>query len=124
MTWASWRSTVAGARTFGVVSTLAVIVLVELLIRIGLINPFIVPLPSQILAAIPRIVVEEHVVSRFWLTAREVLFASALLAVVGIAAGALLYRFRLLREATLAVEFPETLLLRLQTQASLRHIEA
>ena len=67
MTRASWRTTVAGARAFGVVSTLAVIALVELLIRIGVINPFIVPLPSQILAAIPRIVVEEHVVSRFWL---------------------------------------------------------
>jgi nicotinamidase-related amidase len=34
------------------------------------------------------------------------------------------YRCILLREATLAVEFPETLEQRLQTQASLRHIEA
>ena len=33
------------------------------------------------------------------------------------------YRCILLREATLAVEFPETLEQRLQTQASLRHIE-
>jgi NitT/TauT family transport system permease protein len=102
MTRAAWLRSTAGARTFGVVTTLAAVALVELLIRVGVINPFIVPLPSQILAAIPRIVVEEHVVSRFWLTAREVLFASALLAVVGIAAGALLYRFHLLREATLA----------------------
>jgi ABC-type nitrate/sulfonate/bicarbonate transport system permease component len=102
MTRAAWLRSTAGARTFGVVTTLAAVALVELLIRVGVINPFIVPLPSQILTEIPRIVVEEHVVSRFWLTAREVLFASALLAVVGIAAGALLYRFRLLREATLA----------------------
>jgi nicotinamidase-related amidase len=34
------------------------------------------------------------------------------------------YRCVILREATLAVEFPETLEQRLQTQASLRHIEA
>lgn len=34
------------------------------------------------------------------------------------------YRCIILREATLAVEFPETLAERLQTQASLRHIEA
>jgi len=101
MTQATWLATRSGARTFGVAATLAVVALVELLIRLGVINPFIVPLPSQILAAIPRIVVEEHVLSRFGLTAREVLVASALLAVVGIAAGALLYRFRLLREATL-----------------------
>jgi nicotinamidase-related amidase len=34
------------------------------------------------------------------------------------------YRCIILREATLAVEFPETLAQRLQTQATLRHIEA
>jgi len=37
---------------------------------------------------------------------------------------ALGYRCVILREATLAVEFPETLEQRLQTEASLRHIEA
>ncbi len=38
---------------------------------------------------------------RFWQTTREVLFASVLLASVGIAAGAVLFRFRLLRQACL-----------------------
>ena len=73
--------------------------MVEGLIRAGAINAFIVPLPTQILAAMPRIIAEEHVLQRFWQTAQEVLWASLLLAAVGIALGALLYRFRPLRQA-------------------------
>ena len=101
MTAQKWLGSMAGARAFGVAATLAAVAIVEILIRAGAINPFIVPLPSQVLAALPRIVVEEHVLSRFWLTAREVLFASLLIAIAGIGAGALLYRVRLLREACL-----------------------
>jgi ABC-type nitrate/sulfonate/bicarbonate transport system permease component len=82
-----------------VLSTLAVIALVELLIRAGIINRFIVPLPSEIIAALPRIVVEENVLHRFWQTTQEILWASLLLVVVGISAGVLLYRFRILRLA-------------------------
>jgi ABC-type nitrate/sulfonate/bicarbonate transport system permease component len=88
------------ARTFGVASVLAALALVEGLIRVGVINAFIVPLPSQIVAAIPRIVAEEHVVARFWQTTQEVLWAALLLGTVGIGLGVLLYRFRLLRLAT------------------------
>jgi len=40
------------------------------------------------------------VLHRLWETAREALWASVLIAVVGIALGILLYRFRLLRSAT------------------------
>jgi ABC-type nitrate/sulfonate/bicarbonate transport system permease component len=87
------------ARATGVATTIAAIALVEGLIRVGVINAFIVPLPTQVLAAIPRIVVEEHVLQRFWQTTQEVLWASLLLAVVGIALGALLYRFASLRLA-------------------------
>jgi ABC-type nitrate/sulfonate/bicarbonate transport system permease component len=83
----------------GAGSVLAAVALVELLIRAGMINRFIVPLPSQILAAIPRILAEEDVLHRFWQTAQEILWASLLLAVVGISLGALLYRFRTLRLA-------------------------
>ena len=68
-----------------------------MLIRAGAINRFVVPLPSQILAAIPRIIVEEDVLHRFWQTTQEALWASVLLVVVGIALGMLLFRFRLLR---------------------------
>lgn len=86
-------------RTVGVVTTLAVIALVELLIRVGAINRYIVPLPSQIVVALPRIVTEENVLHRFAQTMQELLWASLLLALTGIALGALLYRFRLLRAA-------------------------
>lgn len=81
-------------------SLVLVLVVVEGLIAAGVINGFIVPRPSQILAAIPRIVVEENVLHRFGQTALEVLWASILVAVVGIGLGMLLYRFRLLRLAT------------------------
>jgi len=95
----TWAKSRAGARLVGIVTVLVLIAGVELLIRVGLINRFIVPLPSQILAAIPRIIVEENVLHRFWQTAQEIMWASLLLAVVGISLGALLYRFRILRLA-------------------------
>jgi ABC-type nitrate/sulfonate/bicarbonate transport system permease component len=71
----------------------------ELLIRLGVINRFIVPMPSQILAAIPRIVVEENVLHRFWQTTQEIIWATLLLAFFGVGLGALLHRFRILRAA-------------------------
>jgi NitT/TauT family transport system permease protein len=88
-----------GAAGFGVVTAVALVVIVEVLIRAGAINRFIVPLPSQIVAAIPRIIVEEHVLHRFWQTTLEIVWASLLLALFGIGAGALLHRFRILRAA-------------------------
>jgi ABC-type nitrate/sulfonate/bicarbonate transport system permease component len=88
------------ARLVGAASVIAVVALVEGLIRAGAINPFVVPLPSQVIAAIPRVVAEEHLPMRFWQTSKEVLWAALLLATVGIGLGALLYRVRLLRQAT------------------------
>jgi len=93
------NSRLAAALT-GFGTLVAILVLVEALIRGGAINRFIVPLPSQVLVAIPRIIAEENVLHRLWETAREALWASVLIAVVGIALGILLYRFRLLRSAT------------------------
>ena len=94
----AWSSRLA-ARTVGLTTTLVVIALIEVLIRTGLINRYIVPLPSQIIAAIPRIIAEENVLHRFAQTTQELLWASLLVAVTGITLGALLYRFRLLRAA-------------------------
>ena len=99
MTIGTWTRSRAAARGVGAATTLLVIALIELLIRAGAINPFIVPLPSQVLAAIPRIIVEEHVLQRFWQTTQEIVWASLLLSCVGIAGGALLYRFQVLRMA-------------------------
>src|ERR1700681_877381 len=89
----------AGPRTGGLATAIAVLALLQILISIGVIHRYIVPLPSQILAALPRIIAEKNVLHRFAQTMQELFWASLLLAVTGIALGALLYRFRLLRAA-------------------------
>jgi NitT/TauT family transport system permease protein len=93
------KSRYAPAAT-GLLSFVAFVVAVELLIRINVINRFIVPLPSDVIAAFPRVIVEEDVLSRFLLTAGEAFSASILVTVFGVAGGVLLYRFELLRRAT------------------------
>jgi NitT/TauT family transport system permease protein len=96
---ATWITSRNGARLVGAMTAIAAIGLVEAAIRVGLINRFIVPLPSEILRAIPRIIVEENVLHRFWQTTQEMLWASVLLALVGIPLGAVLHRFRIMRLA-------------------------
>ena len=99
MNRARFASSAMAARAFGIGSVVVALGVVELLIRVGLINRFIVPLPSEIAAAVPRIIAEENVLHRFWQTTQEILWASLMLAGIGIALGALLYRFRVLRLA-------------------------
>src|SRR3954452_2011133 len=100
----SAAATLAKSRTapplLGVGTLVLAIGVIELLTRAGLINRFIVPLPSEIVEAFPRVIVEEHVLSRFMLTMGEAVAASLLVAAVGIAGGVLLYRVQLLRLAT------------------------
>ena len=84
----------------GIGSLLVFVALLELLIRVAIINRFIVPMPSDIIAAFPRVVVEEHVLQRFLLTAGEAFSASILVAIVGVAGGVVLHRYHLLRLAT------------------------
>jgi ABC-type nitrate/sulfonate/bicarbonate transport system permease component len=102
-------------------SALVVAILgLEALIRIGAINHFIVPLPSEVAEAFGRVIEEEDIAERFGLTLFgyqftilcpvcgerfrltffEALTASAMITVIGIALGLLLYRVRILREAT------------------------
>jgi len=88
------------APALGLGSIIVFIGFVELLIRIGLINRFIVPLPSEIIAAFPRVIIEEDVLRRFLLTAGEAFSASILVTIFGVAGGVLLYRYHLLRLAT------------------------
>ena len=73
---------------------------VEILIRINVINRYIVPMPSDVIAAFPRVIVEEDVLSRFLLTAGEAFSACILVTIFGVAGGVLLYRYNLLRLAT------------------------
>src|SRR2546421_9675211 len=92
------RNFVPLALGFG--TLVAFILAIELLIRAGLVNRFIVPMPSQIAGAFHRVIVEEDIPHRFLVTAREALWATVLLAVIGVGIGVLLYRVKLLRDAT------------------------
>jgi ABC-type nitrate/sulfonate/bicarbonate transport system permease component len=85
---------------FGLGVILLAIAAVEMLIRIGVINRYIVPMPSQIALAFERVILEEDILNRFLLTASECLAATVLLSTVGISLGVLLHRIPLLRQAT------------------------
>jgi ABC-type nitrate/sulfonate/bicarbonate transport system permease component len=95
LAWQRYGPPVVG---FGTLA--ATIVLVELLIRMGAINRFVVPLPSEIALSFKRVIVEEEIPHRFLLTAGECLGAGILVTVIGITIGALLHRVQLLRLAT------------------------
>jgi NitT/TauT family transport system permease protein len=84
----------------GLGALVAAILAVEALIRIGTINRFIVPLPSQIALAFGRVIVEEDIAGRFQLTFLEALAAGAMITVVGVSLGLLLFRVNILRQAT------------------------
>lgn len=72
----------------------------EILIRVGILNRFIVPLPSQIAAAFENVIFEEHIFERFLLTMQECVSAAILLAIFGISIGTLLHKVDILRRAT------------------------
>src|SRR5579871_6854985 len=83
----------------GLGSIVLILVAVELLIRIGLINRFIIPLPSEVIASFGRVVTDENIVHRFLVTAWECLASGVLLTVFGVAIGVLLHRVKLFRQA-------------------------
>jgi NitT/TauT family transport system permease protein len=83
----------------GIAALLAALLIVELLIQLNFISRFIVPPPSEIVGSFRRIIVEEHVFSRFLLTLGECLTAGVMLTVFGIAGGVLMHRFKLLQQA-------------------------
>ena len=84
----------------GAGTLIALIAIIETLIRVGVINRFIVPMPSQIAGAFERVILEEDIPHRFLVTAREAFWATMLLALVGVSIGVLLHRVKLLRDAT------------------------
>lgn len=90
---------VTSPRLVGAGSVVAFFVVIEALIRLGLINRYVVPPPSEIVESLYGIVVHEHVLRRFLLTAGECLAAGVSITVLGIAGGVLLHRFNLLRRA-------------------------
>jgi ABC-type nitrate/sulfonate/bicarbonate transport system permease component len=78
----------------------AAILAVEIMIRIGAINRFIVPLPSEIAMAFEHVIVEEDIAERFRLTLFEAFAAGIMITLVGVSLGILLYRIDVLRRAT------------------------
>ncbi len=95
------RSTARGyaPAAVGLGSLVAFLLAVELLIQTGMLNRFIIPPPSEIIGSFGRVIVEEHVFSRFLLTLGECLTAGVMLTVFGIAGGVLMHRFKLLQQA-------------------------
>jgi NitT/TauT family transport system permease protein len=83
----------------GVATLVLFLLVVELLIRTGLISRYIVPPPSEIIASFWRVIVEEHVFRRFLLTATECLTAGVMITVIGVASGVLMHRYKLLQDA-------------------------
>jgi NitT/TauT family transport system permease protein len=83
----------------GLASLIGFFLILELLIQTGLLNRFIVPPPSEIIGSFGRVIVEEHVFSRFLLTATECLTAGVMITVVGVAGGVAMHRFKLLQQA-------------------------
>lgn len=73
---------------------------VEVLLRLNILNPFVIPLPSTVLGSFDRLFAEEQLLHRLAMTGGEALAASVLVALVGIALGVLLYKVRILALAT------------------------
>ena len=95
----SKSSRVGSPAMVGASSLIGLLAAVEALIRAGVINRHVVPLPSQVVAALPRIIAEEDILGRFLMTAGEAAAAGLLLVAVAIPTGVLLHRARLLCEA-------------------------
>lgn len=83
----------------GLATIVAVFVALEILIQTNVITRFIVPPPSEIIGSFGRVIVEEHIFSRFLLTLGECLTAGIMITVFGVAGGVLLHRYKLLQEA-------------------------
>ena len=83
----------------GLLSAIAVFCVLEGLIRVGVISEYIMPPPSHVLAAFGRVITEEHIVRRFFLTIGECLTTGVMITVFGVAGGVLLHRYKLLQQA-------------------------
>jgi ABC-type nitrate/sulfonate/bicarbonate transport system permease component len=83
----------------GLVCVVAFFAALEALIRAGAISEYIVPPPSQVIEAFGRVITEESIVRRFFLTIGECLTAGVMITVFGIAGGVLMHCYTLLQRA-------------------------
>jgi NitT/TauT family transport system permease protein len=91
----SYLPAVTGAATL-----IGIFAVLEVLLRAGLINRYIIPLPSEVLLSFNRVIAEEHIPHRFAQTLGEAFAAGTLAAVGGFLIGVLLYRYEILERAT------------------------
>lgn len=87
------------ASCLGLGSFIAFLLIIEALIRLGLLNRFIIPPPSEIIASFGRLFLEENIVHRFFFTAGECLIAGVMVTICGIGIGVVMQRFNLLQRA-------------------------
>lgn len=83
----------------GIATVVGLFAVLETLLRAGLLNRYIIPLPSEVLVSFERVVLEENIPNRFAQTLGEAFAAGLLAAVFGFLIGVLLYRNRLLEHA-------------------------
>ncbi|RAI43167.1 ABC transporter permease [Rhodoplanes roseus] len=88
-----------GPALTGAATLVGLFVLLELAIRVGLVDRYVVPPPSEVITSFGRIVTEENIPQRFAQTALEGLGAGVLITIVGVPLGVLLYRRMVLRAA-------------------------
>jgi NitT/TauT family transport system permease protein len=83
----------------GVATVIGIFALLEAALRAGLLNRYIVPLPSEVLVSFERVVMEEQIPQRFAQTLGEAFAAGLLAATFGFLIGVALYRNQLLERA-------------------------
>ena len=94
LTKTRWFPIALGAST-----VIAVFGILELLLKIGVVNKYIVPFPSDVIMSLERIIMEENVLGRARETAFEMFVSCIAVIIVGVPIGAALYRYRSLRRA-------------------------
>jgi NitT/TauT family transport system permease protein len=87
------------APLFGLATLIVAGLALQGLIVADVISRYVVPPPSEVLAALGRIVAEEHVPARFLLTSVETFVAGLLILAVGVPVGFWLHHSRPLRRA-------------------------
>ena len=87
--------------SLGLATLVGTFAVLEMLLRIGVVNKYVVPLPSDVVLALERIIVEENVLTRMRETAYEMSLSCIFVILVGVPIGTLLYRWSALRRAVM-----------------------
>lgn len=88
-----------GPEIAGLASLVVAALVFELLVRIGVINRFVIPPPSDVIMAFERVVVEEDILGRTGATVFEMIVAALAAVLVGVPIGAALHHSPLWRRA-------------------------